>query len=333
MKVFLTGCTGYIGKQTALAFARQGHELVLLYRNQQPKELAAFNSIQWIKGDLSSIEKLQHAMQGCDVVIHMAAFAKIWSKNPNETFEVNVEGTKNMLEAALQAGVHNFIYTASAGAFGSQLTKHELISENRQSKGKLHTEYEKSKEQAIALVKEYASKGMRTISLCPTRVYGPGDLSDSNQGTKIIKKYLEGTWRFKPGSGASIGNYVYVDDVVQAHLLALTKGNSGHAYIIGGNENVSYNQFFNLVGQCIGVQRIILPMPLSILLLYGIINEWFSALFNVKPIITRPWLRKYSCNWACDISKAKQELHFEAIALQDGIQKTIDWLKAQNNSM
>jgi nucleoside-diphosphate-sugar epimerase len=180
-------------------------------------------------------------------------------------------------------------------------------------------------------VMAYTARGVHIVLVHPTRVYGPGVLSQANSLTKMIDMYLKGKWRIIPGNGRKIGNYVYIDDVVKGHLLAMEKGNAGEKYILGGSD-ASYNEFFRSLAEVSGKKFMMIKFPrflmagISSMLLTG------AKVFGGMPLITPALIRKYLQNWSVSSQKAQKELGYTSTPLKDGLQKTIEWLYDKNRN-
>ncbi len=188
------------------------------------------------------------------------------------------------------------------------------------------TEYEITKQQAEQLCIEYAKEGLHIVIVNPSRVYGPGFLNKSNSVTILIKKYIEGKWRIIPGDGSQIGNYVFIDDVVSGHILAMEKGRSGERYILGGT-NVSYNELFDLLAIVWGKKFKMFHLPMSIMMVVAKFELFMAESFGKKPLITPPWVKRYQQNRPLSVEKAKKEIQYLNTPLETGIKKTISWLK------
>jgi farnesol dehydrogenase len=144
----------------------------------------------------------------------------------------------------------------------------------------------------------------------------------------MIDGYLKGKWHVIPGNGKSIGNYVYVDDVVQGHLLALERGVSGEHYILGG-ENVTYDDFFEILREQSGTHYTLYHIPYGVMLSVATVMD-IVARFGVKPLITSGFVRKYNYQWINDSQKAVNELGYSPISLEEGIARTIQWIRGMN---
>jgi nucleoside-diphosphate-sugar epimerase len=196
---------------------------------------------------------------------------------------------------------------------------------------KLETLYEKSKVEAELLLKEYNKKGMRGIIVNPSRVYGPGLLTESNGFTRLMKMYINGHWKIKPCNGTSIGNYVYIDDIVNGLISAMEKAKPGERYLLGG-VNATYNEFFALVDELTGIKRKMYNVPLPIMLLLSRLQLLMAKLFGKQPLITPPFVRKYNKHWIVTSAKAEQELGYHITPLKEGVAKTLHWLTETNNN-
>ncbi|HSH20252.1 MAG TPA: NAD-dependent epimerase/dehydratase family protein, partial [Draconibacterium sp.] len=229
MKCLVTGATGFIGNRLVEELINLGNEVNILARSQEKANQLYGNTVTFFNGDLLNINVILQATRNCDVIFHLAAFANIWSKDKTLAYKTNVTGTKNILEAALQNKVKKVVFTSSAGVFPPSENGEE-IDETATLPEKYQTEYETTKFQAEQLCLEYCKKGLDVVIINPPRVFGPGLLNKSNSVTILLKKYMEGTWRIIPGEGNAIGNYVFIDDVVNGHILAMQNGISGEKY-------------------------------------------------------------------------------------------------------
>jgi nucleoside-diphosphate-sugar epimerase len=326
-KIFLTGGTGFIGKGLALKLAREGHTVNCLVRTPaKAKDLFNHPGIHVVPGDLTDLEVLRKGLRGCQQVYHLAALASPWHPNPKSFFEVNVDATQQLVRLAGEAGVDRIVVTSTAGVLGAAESD-ELLDETHYPEKELDTDYERSKFQSEAVIRELVAEGHPVVIVNPSRVYGPGLLSESNSVTKIISGYKRGTWRFIPGNGESIGNYVFVDDVIQGHQLAMEHGRIGERYILGG-ENVSFNGLFTLLGALTGRRLKMVHIPLPLMMGVARFMQWRADRFNIRPAITPPFVRKYHRNWPLSIGKAKSELGYQPLSMEEGIQRTLSWLES-----
>jgi nucleoside-diphosphate-sugar epimerase len=329
MKVFITGGTGFIGNRLTERLVADKHNVVLLVRNPDGKSWFPDPGIKIIKGDISDIAALETGMTGCDLVFHLAALTKPWSKDPTLAHRTNAEGTSNVLETALKCRVAKVVMTSTGGTL-SYSSDGKPADESKVVTVPYHTDYESTKAESENIARAFSSKGLNVTIVNPTRVYGPGKLSMSNSVTKIVSLYIRGLWRLMPGDGRSIGNYVFIDDVVEGLMLAAISGKSGERYILGG-ENISYRDLYRMMGEASGCKRAVIYIPAGIIKIPLSVVEFFFRLIGKTPPITSNWLDKYLKNWILSSSKAEKELNYRITPFQEGVKKTIEWLKAEKN--
>lgn len=326
MKVFVTGATGYIGIQLVKRLAGMGLEVHALYRSESKADLIRMKGVQPFKGDILDMDSLVTAMKGCSQAYHVAAFAGVWSKDPQLIYRLNVEGTLFVIKAAKKCGIKRLVITSTAGILGP--SEKDPVHENSPPPSSFFTPYEESKyimEQELMKLDETDPE---IVVVNPTRVYGPGFMSESNGLTKMILKYMEGNWRFIPGDGESMGNYVYVEDVVSGYLLAMENGKHGERYILGG-ENITYNQLFRYIAETSDVHKRLLRIPLWLMLTIAVFARASARILNRPPLIVPDLIRKYNHNWIVSSEKSMRELGYAPVSVRTGIEKTVNWLRIQ----
>ena len=328
MRCLVTGATGLIGNKLVVELLRQDFEVNALVRSPEKLQEDIREKIKVFEGDLLDMESISAAMEGCNVVFHLAAFADIWSKDRRLPYKINVDGTRNILQAALENEINKVVFTSSAGTLAPS-TETEPVDENTALPDGYCTDYERSKRQAEQLCDEYGRLGLDIVIVNPTRVYGPGPLNKSNSVAVIIKKYLAGKWRFIPGTGRATGNYAYVDDVAAGHVLALIYGVPGEKYILGG-ANASYNEFFGQLARVSGKKYRMLFIPFSLIRVFSQLELLMAVLFGKSPRLIPSWADRYKQNRLISSGKAITVLGYRITTLPEGIGKTIDWLRSQH---
>lgn len=311
-----------MGQRVALHLAVQGYQVHALVRSPKKSGLINHPGITLFNGDINNKESLKTASEGCDVCIHSAGFSALYTPNPKLYHDINVKGSQLVFEAAQENSLKKFIYISTAGVLGPSLNG--PVNENTARQVPFFNEYEATKARAEEWLLANTSEAMPVVSLNLTRVYGPGQLSEANAGTRLMQNVMKG-WRIVPGNGESIGNYVYIDDVVAACESAITRAVGGHRYIIGG-ENLSFNRYFEIVKSVSGAQQKMIGLPVSVILLMAYTMQAL-AVFGFKPYITPPWVKRYMYNWVLDITKAREHLEYTPIPFEEGVKKTINWLK------
>jgi len=329
MKIFVTGATGYIGNNLAKRLAAEGHTIYALCRSAEKASLLAHDNIKICDGDITDIKSVRTAMSGCEQVYHLAAYARVWAKDTSQYYLLNVEGTKNVLDAARELGIEKIVVTSTAGVLGPSGDR--PVKEDDERIGNILNEYEETKAQSEILCKDYCNKyNMHIVIVNPPRVYGPGVESESNGVTRLVRFYLAGKWKIIPGDGNGTGSYVHVDDVVNGHILAMEKGRSGERYILSG-VNISYKDFFSLLAIVSGKKVNLYPLPVWMMMLAGYAIMGYAKVTGKPPLITPKWIRKYLYNWSLSCEKAQRELGYTYRSLEEGLRQTVDWVKQNHH--
>ncbi len=247
-------------------------------------------------------------------------------KERTEFERVNVAGTRNVFETALKLNVRRVVFTSTAGVFGPA-TKAQPTTEQSPTDCRLDSDYEQSKQACEAVVREYQARGLDIVTLFPTRVFGPGNLSQSNALTDIFRKFDEGRWRIVPGNGRAIGNYVFVDDVVEAHVRAL-RAECNERFLVAG-ENLSFHEIVEFLRVETGKQQTMIHVPGPVLLAFARVQLFKATLTGAPPTITPAFARKYLKDWYVDGSKIQTELGIDPTKFASGLEKTLDWIRAR----
>ena len=323
MKVFVSGATGFIGSRLVEKLTGDGVTVHALYRSESKSGLIKKPGVVLFKGDILDKQSVLAAMKGCDQAYHVAAFAGVWARDPSLIFRLNVEGSMNVIGAAAEHGIERIVITSTAGVLGP--AEEEAVHESSPPPSSFFTAYEESKfllEQALS---QRSEKSPEVVIVNPTRVYGPGLMSESNGVTRMIGRYVAGNWRLIPGNGNSSGNYVFVEDVVEGHLLAMSKGAAGERYVLGG-ENITYNQLFSIVRQISGKKFRLVHIPLWLMLTVAGLMKLITRITGIPPMILPGLVRKFNHNWIVSSDKAIRELQYHPLDARAGIEKTLDWL-------
>jgi farnesol dehydrogenase len=322
--ILVTGASGFIGRNLANSLANDGSVVHALVRSSS--NLAGLNHANIIifRGNILYKDSIRNAMTGCTLVYHLAGLVKSWMKDKSMYEQVNVTGTQNVLSVATSLAIEKFILFSTAGIFPP--SRDRITNENTPKHPELHTEYERTKNLAEQTAFSYYRNGAPVLIVNPTKVYGPGPIDDSNTATMMIKNYILGKWRIIPGNGKGTMNYVYIDDVVTAAKMAMSKALPGSQYIIGG-ENASYDRFFDLIRKLSGVNRKLYHVPYPLIRSIAYMEDIKAKLFRVKPLIASEWAKKIPYDWSKDITQAKHALNYCPISLKQGIERTITWLR------
>ncbi len=324
MRYFISGSTGFIGMALAKSLLANDCKVNLLVRSAQKANELLLLGASIFEGDITNKASVEAAMQGCTHVFHLAGYAKPTSIDPGVYHEVNVEGTKNVLDAALSCGVQRVVFTSTAGTFGPTSANIDA-NEDSPRPQKYHTLYAETKRKAELLCEDYKRRGLDIITVFPTRVFGPGIMNESNSLTKIAALYNKGKWRIIPGNGKTFGNYVFVDDVVNGLMLAMEKSRPGECYILGG-ENVTFDELFKTMARSSAIKRLLFRLPFALLWLGAAMLSVFGFLLQKPPLITPAWVKRYLQHRRLSSLKAEKELGYTITPLNLAFKKTFAWL-------
>jgi len=329
-KIFVTGGTGFIGSHLIRYLCSQGHSIRALCRPSSPKDILSDCQVDFMLGDLSDVHFLQQALKDCDYVFHLAGYAQSWSQDPDRYYQVNVQGTHNVLEAAEKVGIKKVVVTSTCMTFGPSDSKPKKESDKRTEN--FFCNYESTKYIAERVVDYYVKRGLSVVTVNPTRVFGPGRLSEANSVTKMIDLYLQGKWRLILSDGKAVGNYVFVDDVVQGHWQALIKGTPGEKYILSG-ANLSFNRFFKELADIAHCRRRMIHIPLKFAFFAAEFCAFLARRFKIYPLITPEWVKIFAVDWAFSHKKAEAQLDYIATPFQEAVQRTLTWIKEQGTAI
>lgn len=320
-KIFITGATGFIGSKLALHLAEQGHTVHALVRSLEKAKKLEHKNICIFQGDILDRPSIDKAIAGCEQVYHVAALLTAWNPDPEESFRVNAGGAVQVLEAAIAAGVKRLVLTSSSGVMGP--TKGEPLHEESIRITDYFHDYESAKFIAEERILRAVMKGLiEAVIVLPSRVYGPELYKDSSIVTSIVNKYINGRWKGIPGDGTKYGNYVYLDDVVEGHILAMEKGRNGERYVLGGDD-VSWDEFFDTVKEIAGVSYRLWHLPVPVSMGIGKSLVFWHKLTGKLPRITPNVVSKYLYDWKFSSKKAKEELGFSITPFKEGMKKTL----------
>jgi farnesol dehydrogenase len=262
-------------------------------------------------------------MKGTRTVYHLAAYARLWAKDPDLYRKLNVEGTRNVLQAAIDEHVEKMVYVSTAGVVGPSADR--PMDEEMPRNAGFFNSYERTKWEAEQLCLSFSKKGLPVTIVNPARIYGPGPDTGSNPVTKLVELFIQGKWKVVPGSGNDIGSYCYVDDVVDGLVQAMEKGKSGERYLLGG-VNASFNELIETISKISGVRSRVRHLPFPILEAFSYGQLLHAKITGKPPLVTPDWLRKYRYNWALDSTKAQRELGYQIRPLAEGLAETIRWI-------
>jgi len=324
MKVFLTGATGFVGHHVARALAAEGAELRMLVRKTSNLDHLEGIDGETCVGDLAQPESFAPALAGCDAVVHVAADYRLWIRAPKAMYHVNVDGTRDLLRLAREAGVRRVVYTSSVATMHFRTDGIVINEDTPVSLADMVGHYKRSKfmaeQQAIAA----AQDGQQVIILNPTTPIGPNDAKPTPTG-QIFVDFLKGKFPAYMDTGL---NLVDVAEVAKAHVAALTKGQSGHRYILGG-ENLTLKQILDKMSAITGIPSPTMKIPFAVAATYAFFEEWITGRIRGKePRATLEEVRMGRKKMYASSAHAQQELGFRIAPVYPAMRASIEWFRA-----
>ncbi len=324
MKIFVTGATGFIGHHVALALAANGADLRLLVR--KTSKLSNLEGIpgDTVVGDLADPDSLKPALAGCDAVVHVAADYRLWIPDPAAMYRANVDGTRELLRMARQAGVNRFVYTSSVATMHFRTDGVVIDEDTPVSLADMVGHYKRSKFLAEQEALHAADQGQQVVILNPTTPIGPNDSKPTPTG-RIFVDFLNGKFPAYVDTGL---NLVDVSQVACAHVLALTKGTPGRRYILGG-ENLTLKQILDKMSAITGIPSPTLKIPFAVAETYAFFEEWITGRIRGKePRATLDEVRMGRKKMFASSAHAQQELGFRIVPIHSAMRAAIAWFRA-----
>ena len=319
---FVTGGTGFLGINLLRALCDQGWKVTALHRSSSQLDYIKDLPIQLVEGSITDRDSLQAAIpEATEVVFHLAGDTNMWSKRNDLQTRINVDGTRNMVEISAQKGVSTFIHTSSVSAWGPATG---LIKEDSPQLGSTSwINYERTKWQGEKEALKGQEKGMKVVILNPSAIVGA---FDSNTWALMFFALRDGKM---PGVPPGNNSFVHVNDVVEAHILAVEKGQDGHNYLISG-ENTSMHAFVAEIARLMGIKKVPGKIPEWVLKIFAGIGVFFANFTGKEPTMTPEIVSFMSRkDYAFSNTKALRELGYEMTPWRQGIQECHEWLKQE----
>jgi dihydroflavonol-4-reductase len=319
-KVFVTGATGFIGASLVRELIGQNCEIRALARPGSDRRNLDGLDIELFEGDLRDRDSLKKGLAGCDTLFHAAADYRLWTCNPEVMYAINVQGTRNILEAALTCGLSKVVYTSSVGTLGNPGNGVPGNEKTPVSFADMVGHYKKSKFLAEREAETFISRGLPLTIVNPSTPVGKLDIKPTPTG-KIIVDFLN---RKMPAYLDTGLNLIDVEDCAKGHVLAAMRGKVGEKYILG-NQNMTLREIFGMLE---GISRIPAPkvrLPYTPILIAAYINEAVSRLTRREPLIPLAGVQMAGKFMYFDSSKAIKELDLPQTPVRQALQKAIDW--------
>lgn len=320
MRVLLTGADGFLGSNIARELLKQGYEVTALLQDGRPDISIRGLNITKVSGDILNTDSLSKAMAGCDYVIHAAAYTGVWPSRDAIHEKINFQGTQNVIQTAVAAGVKRIVYVSTANSFGFGTQANPGNETKPYASATYGLDYMDTKYKTQEWVLEQVkTKNFPVIIVNPTFMLGPYDNKPSSGAMIVALKKGQ-----LPGYSMGGKNYVYVKDVAKAVVNAISMGRMGECYILG-NQNLSYKEAFSLIADAIGAKKPKIGIPKAITKVYGLIGELISKLTGKPPVVSYPMARIACDGHYFSAEKAVKELQLPQTDLKIAIQEADQW--------
>ena len=322
MKTLVTGANGFIGATIVRELVNDGEDVRALVRKSSDTRNIDDLKVEKVYGDIRDSGSMKSTLKDCDTLYHVAALFAHWVPDKKLMYDVNVEGTKVTLEAALQQKVKKVVYTSSNVTIGSH-GKDSLVTEDAEFNGwDLGDHYTLSKYYGELEAKKFVEKGLPVVIVNPTMVVGARDYKPTPSGEMII----DIANKSMPGYIEGGTNVIDVEDVARGHILAARKGRIGERYLFG-TENILVKDYFNLIAEVAGVEPVTFKIPYSLAIVTGYMFEFISLITKKPPVTTASVVRIGSRYESYDCSKAINELGLPQTPIKVSVEKAYKWFK------
>lgn len=328
MTTLVTGATGFVGWHVIRLLTSRMKKVRVLIRPTSQLQTIEGLPVERFYGDLRDPSSLREAVAGVTHVFHVAADYRLWAKNPNEIYESNVAGTRNLIDASREAGVERFVYTSSVATIAPprEPKTGELSNESTESRlGQMIGHYKRSKFLAESEVLDAAAGGFPAVIVNPTMPVGPGDWKPTPTG-RIIVDFLNGRMPAYVDTGF---NVVAVEDIAEGHWLAAEHGRIGRRYILGGR-NMTLKELLHALARATGCPAPRIRLPHVLALAAGYADNFLCSIVSREPRIPLEGVRMARYKMFVDCSRAARELGFRAGSIEDALSRAAEWYIRNN---
>jgi dihydroflavonol-4-reductase len=326
MNCFVTGASGFIGANLVHELAARGHRVKALLRPTSELRGLTGANFEPTHGDVSEKALLTKAMRGCDWCFHVAASYHLWLRDYAPMYAANVEGTRNVIEAAAEAGCSRIVYTSTVGCIGLPRVENGELKPTDEttpvSATQMSNHYKRSKWDAEQIALELAAKGAPVVIVNPSAPVGPRDVKPTPTG-KVIVDFLN---RQMPAYLDTGLNWVHVRDVAVGHILAAEKGRVGERYILGNADgNWTMKQAFDVLQEITGIPAPKFQVPYALALSAAYADELISRCTGKPPKAPLAGVRMARYKMFFNPAKAIRELGLPQTPPRQALADAVHW--------
>jgi dihydroflavonol-4-reductase len=321
MAVLVTGGTGFVGSRVVRKLLARGEDVRCLVRKTSVLRNLDGLPVERVTGNLQDAASLRAAVRNCSTVYHVAADYRLWSRDPQELYRSNVDGTRNLLAAAEEAGCGRFVYCSTVGALGIPKDGTPGTEETPVRVEDMVGHYKRSKFLAEQEALQAAARGVPVVIVNPSTPVGPNDIKPTETG-RIVTRFLNGRMPAYLDTGL---NLVDVDDVAEGHLLAAEKGRIGQKYILG-NRNMTLREILESLAELTGIPAPRAKMPYDLVLGIARVNELFmGTLLGREPGIPVEGVLMARKKMFFSPAKAVRELGLPQTPVAEALDRAVRW--------
>ena len=323
MTTLVTGATGFLGSALARELLKDGRTLKLLVRKNSDTRNIDDLDCEVAYGDLQDRDSLKSALTGCQTLYHTAAYYSLWSQDKKLIYDINVQGTRNILESALEMGIEKVVYTSTVGCIGLSEDGSPANENQPMNTATLCNDYKLSKYEAEQVAHELFGRGLPVVIVNPSTPVGPRDIKPTPTG-KIILDFLN---RKMPAYIDTGLNLIDVADCARGHILAEEKGRLGERYILG-NKNMSLKEILLALETLTGLKAPRIKMPYWVAYAAGLACEWASDnITHQPPSVPLAGVKMAKYFMYFDPSKAIRELGLPQNPVENALGQAVRWFK------
>jgi len=311
----VTGASGFIGWHVARVLTERGYRVRALLR---PGSRVDGLEVEPFPGDLRDAESVARAASGCELAFHVAADYRLWARDPREMYRSNVDGTRNLLQAARQAGVQRVVYTSTVGCIA--MGNHIGDENTPVTLADMHGDYKRSKFLAEQVALEFAHAGLPVVIVNPTAPVGDHDVKPTPTG-KIVLDFLKGHMPAFIDTGL---NLVDVRDVAEGHWLACERGKPGDRYILGA-ENLTLAQILQMLAHLTNRKAPTIRLPYAVALCAGACSTAWANLTGIAPRVPLAAVRMAREKMWVTHEKATRDLGFAPGPAKEALARAVEW--------
>jgi len=324
MTTLVTGASGFVGSALVRRLLQTGHQVRVLLRASSPHDNISDLPVEIVSGDLTDMPSLQRAASGCSSLFHAAADYRLWTRNPDAMYRANVDGSRNIMLAAAEAGVSRIVYTSSVATLGHHDDDTPADESTPSRLEDMIGHYKRSKFLAEAAVLQLVSEqGLPAVIVNPAGPVGPRDIKPTPTGQMVLDTMLGRM----PGYINTGLNIVHVDDVAEGHMLAFDRGIAGERYILGG-ENLPLKEILTRVAELSGRKPPHIRMPYYGVLPLAWLSEVVASITGAdQPLIAVDGVRMTRKHMYFSSDKARLELGYAPRPAQEALEDAVLWFR------